>query len=436
MYIHSATIENIRSIKKFNMKFDPHEYCGWHVIIGDNGAGKSTLVRAIALALIGPNEAAALRQNWADWLRQEETNGRIMLNIDHNPQYDKRTGKGKSITKYYIPARLLFIQSKLKRPPYVRMSVTRTKINAKFYIWGEGKGWFSASYGPFRRFTGGKKDYEKLFYSNPRLAPHLSVFGEDVALTECLDWIQTLHIKQLENHTEGQILDHVKTFINEGGLLPHNTLLDKVTADAVIFRDGNNCRVAIEQLSDGYRSVLSLTIELIRQLVRTYGPKKVFKEIKEGRMRINMPGVVLIDEIDAHMHPTWQRRVGMWFCQYFPKIQFLVATHSPLVCHAAEKGTVWRLPNPGTDFPGGRVKGIELDRLVFGNILEAYDTELFGQDVTRSESSKEKLERLAQLNIKSLHGKLSAKEKRELRELRAILPTATDAGYTSDGGNH
>ncbi len=109
-------------------------------------------------------------------------------------------------------------------------------------------------------------------------------------------------------------------------------------------------------------------------------------------MKIDLPGVVLVDEIDTHLHPTWQRQIGLWFCQYFPKLQFIVTTHSPLVCQAAEYGTVWRLPAPGSDLTGGRVEGIEFQRLVYGNILEALDTDLFGVDVTRSETSREKLQ--------------------------------------------
>jgi predicted ATP-binding protein involved in virulence len=168
-----------------------------------------------------------------------------------------------------------------------------------------------------------------------------------------------------------------------------------------------------------------LTFELIRQLVRVYGPEKVFADIHKGDMKIDLPGVVLIDEIDAHLHPTWQRRVGQWFCQYFPKLQFVVTTHSPLICQGAERGSVWRLPTPGDESAfSGRVTGADLNRLVYGSVEDAYSTDLFGQDVTRSASSQQKLARLAELNRKLLHGKLTGRETKELQTLRAMLPTA------------
>ena len=67
-------------------------------------------------------------------------------------------------------------------------------------------------------------------------------------------------------------------------------------------------------------------------------------------------------------------------------------------------------PTPGSDSPGGRVKGDELKRLIHGNVLEAYSTEMFGRDVNRSDSSAAMLRRLAVLNRKSLRGKLSGRD--------------------------
>ncbi|MGB1242525.1 MAG: hypothetical protein ACPG49_08390, partial [Chitinophagales bacterium] len=77
-------------------------------------------------------------------------------------------------------------------------------------------GWFSASFGPFRRFTGGNKEWEKLYYANPKAAAHLSVFGEDVALTESLEWLINLNYKRLENDTNSvDILKYLLAFINK-----------------------------------------------------------------------------------------------------------------------------------------------------------------------------------------------------------------------------
>ena len=48
-------------------------------------------------------------------------------------------------------------------------------------------------------------------------------------------------------------------------------------------------------------------------------------------------GVAPIDEIDAHLHPAWQREIGFWLKQCFPKGQFIVTSHNPMICQAADQ---------------------------------------------------------------------------------------------------
>ena len=104
---------------------------------------------------------------------------------------------------------------------------------------------------------------------------------------------------------------------------------------------------------------------------------------------------------------------------------------------AARRGSVWLLPVPGSDEQPRRIKGHELNRLIDGDILDAYGTDLFGEEVTRSEHSKEKLQKLARLNRKRLNTPLSSTEQRELEQLRATMPsspsnTATDVNNSPE----
>jgi hypothetical protein len=110
--------------------------------------------------------------------------------------------------------------------------------------------------------------------------------------------------------------------------------------------------------------------------------------------------------------------------EHFPNLQFIVTTHSPLICQAATVGTVWRLPKPGSNESGGMVTGKDLDRLLYGNVLDAYGTEAFGTDVTRSDESKNRLKRLAELNRKELREQLSEDERNEQEKLRTMMPTS------------
>ncbi|HXQ70264.1 MAG TPA: AAA family ATPase [Pyrinomonadaceae bacterium] len=413
MYLRRIRLKNVRAISQLDWVVPSGKEAGWHVIIGDNGAGKSTVLRSVALALVGPKEAFALRQNWDDWLTRGTPAGYIRLSIRWNSKLDKFSGSGKTPFGRLLPLQINFtrLQGDVE---------LKNATDGKRHVWGNKPGWFSASYGPFRRFAGGDTDADRIFLSNPKLASHLSVFGENVALTECLTWLKELKFRKLENDREGKLLDSVQAFINQEGFLPYRAQLKEVTSKGVEFVDANNCQLLVEDLSDGYRSVLSMTFELIRQLSRAYSPSAIFNNDKT---KVIVPGVVLIDEVDAHLHPTWQRKIGLWLREHFPKMQFIVTTHSPLVCQAANVGTVWRLPRPGTKESGKMLEGLELERLLYGNVLDAYSTEAFGENVTRSEESKKKLQRLAELNLKELERKLTNNELEEQKQLRAILPT-------------
>ncbi len=423
MYIQSVEIKNIRSISAFKMTFE--NPAGWHVLIGDNGAGKSSVMRAIALALIGPMDAQALRLPLVTWIRKGEEKAEIILTIQKH-EADKYAGQKRPLQKPF-EARIEIEKEQNNGFEIGKIIMPNGKQqgNPLEYIWSGKGGWFSSAFGPFRRFTGGDKDWSKVYYSNPRAAAHLSVFGEDVALTESLDWLTQMKFQSFEQNTEAMnTLEAIKKFINHGDLLPHGTQLTDVSSAGVMFKDGNDTDVDVTQLSDGFRSLLSLIFELIRQLVKTYGEQAVFGGIMADNMQIEVPGVVLIDEIDAHLHPTWQTRIGEWFTRFFPNIQFIVTTHSPLVCRACDKGSIWRLAAPGSNTESGEVPIDDKQRLIFGNILDAYGTEIFGEAVSQSQQSEAMIRELAQLNVQSFKGIITPQEKQRMMDLQKILPTA------------
>ncbi|WP_054895794.1 AAA family ATPase [Pseudomonas sp. NBRC 111137] len=429
MYLTKLEISGIRSHKNFVFQVPEEKPWGWHVILGDNGAGKSSFVKSLALALAGPTEARALRQDWSTWLRAGSEQAIVTAHLTWNPEVDSITGQGRAPVKKLVCQIMIESNDEALSTGAILVEGKHKSKGLERTLWGRSSGWFSASFGPFRRFTGGNRDYERMFYTNPRLAPHLTAFGEDIALTECLEWLKSLHIKQLESGDDSQFLDSLIAFINNGELLPHGSRISRISSEEIIFVDGNGNEVSVDFLSDGYRSILSLTFELIRQLTISYGQAAVAQEIQTGA--ISLPGIVVIDEVDAHLHPSWQKRIAPWFLSVFPRLQFIVTTHSPIICQAAEHGSVWRLPTPGTDESGGQIQGDTLNRLIFGNILEAYDTSFFGADVSRSETSRSQLLELAQLNRKQAFGELSENESMRIAALRATMPTAASVAERS-----
>lgn len=394
-YLSRVEIENIRSITSLQWEVTPEP--GWNVVLGDNGAGKSTFLHSIAYALIPPDLRLTLRLYPSSWVRSGAPSGKVD-----------------------VSSRVLRGSLSFER----RFSATMMAPNAHGLIVGNVTqerdlcDIFSASFGPFRRFSGGDTEYEKQFAAFPRVARHLSLFDERVSLSETLAWLKLLQFKELEGDTSSAaLLASLHAFVNQDGFLPNDARLDRITSASVFFIDGNGVDVPIEELSDGYRSILSLTFELIRQLAAHYGTDRVFDAASTA---VVAPGIVLIDEVDAHLHPTWQRQIGVFLRRCFPKIQFVVTTHSPLVCQAAEVGTVFRLPRPGTDEEGYRVTGAELNRLLYSDLADAYGTAAMGV-IGRSEKAQALVDQLGVLNRKEIDAGLTEEERHEQRRLRDIF---------------
>ncbi|MFT5918198.1 MAG: putative ATP-dependent endonuclease of OLD family [Bacteroidia bacterium] len=448
MYIDKVNIENIRSIEKLEMQFEEGSHAGWHVIIGDNGSGKSTLVKSLALSVISSKDFkstnfGALRTNPKEWLSQKVNKGYIKTDIFGNFEFAqniKPDNKPKIIDikveehedLHHLIAELVTNDI----PPIIRFNREEEEVTHEMTFKTDsivGKKFinkiFSSAFGPFRRFSGGNSELKKLFKTHPKLARHLSIFKEDVDLSEALDWLQDVNYKRLEEKDNGStenedLLKSIFSFFNQSDLLPSETKLEKVNSDGIWFKDANGCTIEINDLSDGYRSILSLILELIRQLVGVFGSTEVFETKENGSIHIKCEGIVLIDEVDAHLHPTWQVRIGEWFLKYFPKFQFIVTTHSPLICRAAKNGSIWQMPEPGSDEQFRKLEGLEYKRLVYGNILDAYGTEAFGEStIVRSQESEELKDLLGELNIKAAFGDITDEENEKRIELSKILST-------------
>jgi predicted ATP-binding protein involved in virulence len=93
----------------------------------------------------------------------------------------------------------------------------------------------------------------------------------------------------------------------------------------------------LESLSDGYQSVIALASDILEVMLRYYD------EVKDSE------GIVLIDEINVHLHPRWKVEIVNLLRDVFPRVQFLVTTHDPLCLMGSRPGEVHVLhTNPET----------------------------------------------------------------------------------------
>ncbi|HEX6900857.1 MAG TPA: AAA family ATPase [Thermoanaerobaculia bacterium] len=290
-------------------------------------------------------------------------------------------------------------------------------------------GWFLCGYGPYRRLTGHAVDAERLMAGPEMISRLVSLFREDSSLIECVEWLRDIYLQRLEGKPGAAELEQLVLALLNDGLLPDEVQVTQVDSEGLwVLQHG--VRIPLRELSDGYRTTAALVMDIVRHLHRGFG-----SDLKVGRtngnqdysLKILQEGVVLIDEIDLHLHIDWQKRIGFWLKRRFPNIQFIVTTHSPFICQAADPRGLIRLPAPGEDRVTEHVSEDLYNTVVNGSLDDAVLTDLFGLETPYSPEAERLRERVASLEAKLQSGKATDKDKGELRELRSRLPQTLSA---------
>ncbi|MCP4664448.1 MAG: AAA family ATPase [bacterium] len=197
-----------------------------------------------------------------------------------------------------------------------------------------------------------------------------------------------------------------------------------------------------QEIGDGFGITAALVTDLLRRLYEAYGGLRIDEgppsgddlpgamvapEARQGAIRVTLPGVVFIDEVEQHLHASWQQGIGFWLKEHFPALQFLVATHSPFVCQAATPGGLFRMPGSGERHQVERVPDEVFNAVVHGTTDDAVLSELFGLERPYSDASERLRDRIAELEVRQQTGELSTAEREELVRLSASLPHSPGA---------
>jgi hypothetical protein len=258
-----------------------------------------------------------------------------------------------------------------------------------------------------------------------RAARFTTLFDSDAALSEAVGWLIGLHLRHLERR-EGaaELLADVLTLLGDG-LLPDGHQVMRVDSEGLWVRRGSR-EFALRELSDGYQTVTALVLDLVRHLHTHYGGLHAERD-EGGGISFPLAGVVLIDEIDAHLHVSWQQRIGEWLKRHFPLVQFIVTTHSPYICQAADPGGLIRLPGPDEEAPPRVVDEELYHRVVYGSGDDAVLTELFGLDSPYSARAEELRRELGELEDRVLAGEAGDAEVERYRRLSGLLSSSLAA---------
>ncbi|MDN0081628.1 AAA family ATPase [Crenobacter sp. SG2305] len=449
MYIKSITLKDIRGFKDlhFDLQREDGSYAGWTVFTGDNGSGKSTLLKSIVMALAGKDITRALLPSFKGWVRAPALDERkiitaliggndkggvkeVKINLPVPRQAkislmlvpekgvdDFKSGKG--AVKPFEAA--IGMVSDLKAT-FLETNESGKKTTAERGPWHPGtSGWFACAYGPFRRVFGSSSSASRLMVSEDTNR-FVTMFDESASLSEVDVWLKNLSHKQKEGKVdEANQLETLLCVLRQD-LLPNGMLVEGVNSDGLWLKDDNGVRLSWYEMSDGYRAALALLTDIIRHLIDRYGLTNLFQERGDGKVFIARSGVVLIDEVDAHLHPEWQRKIGFWLKEYFPNIQFLVTTHSPLVCQAVDSNGLFVLPDPASGEEARPLSKDEILKVISSKSDSILKSAAFGMSNTTSPDMVNKIAEFAKLSAKSRAGaRMTAEESSKFEQLKLFV---------------
>ncbi|MBL4660110.1 MAG: AAA family ATPase [Alcanivoracaceae bacterium] len=314
--IGSVKIHNFKGINKIELilpnNVEDSRLVPCALILGENATGKSSILEAITLALLGTDEITQLNRA----IKFEDISPSELLHRPNHMKWDAPINEGLSISINYVGKD--FATNLIAKPGDDHFAGDRR--SAKILL----------AYGPRRYFS--KKNMRRFRAPEYRVR---SLFDPLATLPNPVDWMLRCDIKSFEASVRA---------------LREVLLLDK---KADVLRDHENSRIMIDtpqgltpllNLSEGYKSVVSMAVDIIRELLTHYDNLE------------NASAVVLIDEIETHLHPRWKMLIIQRLRQAFPKVQFIITTHDPLCLRGMYQGEVFVLKR---DHETGRINSLE-----------------------------------------------------------------------------
>ena len=193
----------------------------------------------------------------------------------------------------------------------------------------------------------------------------INVFNRQMGYADCmaaesseklvLNWFQMQTLKSLQEQQRTGVLKQpillktvteaiCKCFERISGSKNTRVFFDLDTHKLVLEfenEDGNVQKFAMDEMSDGYKNTLSMIGDIAYRMA-------VLNPVLGDRVLKKTPGIILIDEIDLHLHPQWQQTILSDLNAIFPNIQFIVSSHAPAVINSVPREQIRILNNKGT----------------------------------------------------------------------------------------
>ncbi|MBW1803567.1 MAG: AAA family ATPase, partial [Deltaproteobacteria bacterium] len=334
MYIKSLNIQNLRNFKKVALDFQyparPVEeglstltLPNVNLLLGNNGQGKTTVLRAIALSAIssiiqesGYVPYSMVRRKPGLKSLKDEPEGKAVLEANY-VLHDQDVGPEPDLLKESSERRTRVVIQRIKDLERIRSDTAQIEEDP---VWqqmydNESPAFLMVGYGATRRleqpenYDAGSRKRMVLRYL--RIA---GLFQESFSLIPLERWLPELKIENPGRYTQ---VVHLIDRLLEKPFSFHG----HYDRDEYYFKQGRSL-VPLGAMSDGYRSYIGWIADLLYHICMG---------CPSGKKLVENKGIVMVDEVDLHLHPSWQRTVVPMLARTFPNLQFIVTSHSPII---------------------------------------------------------------------------------------------------------
>jgi predicted ATPase len=402
-YFLSLSLENIRCFgpkQTLDLSDGDGKPARWTVLLGENGTGKTTILQAIAGSMLVPTGLnsdthrevpyLAHREEYEWYLRQRQKVATFELRLTDrferaDPQPD-------------------VVQIAIQLGGIIGWDLSNQMTLPQLAAFG---------YGAQRTFGSEGVDDESV-----SIDPIRSLFRDRAPLRNPEAWLIRIHHAMLMKLGKQQFqFDTIKNLLLE--VLPDISDLRVETGHGVYPKPFVEFKtpygwVPMRQLGYGYQSTITWLVDFTTRL---------FERHPESANPLAEPAVVLVDEIDLHLHPKWQRQLMTHLDGKFPNTQFIVTAHSPLIAQAAPHANLAVLRRNSD-----HVEIInDVDSIRNWRVDQILTSELFGLETARPPEIEQLIVERKGLLEKSA---LSASEQRRLKAIEeqiGQLPTGENA---------
>lgn len=373
MYLERLELSNFRRFEKLNLDF--HKQLT--VLVGNNGVGKTAALEAAAIAI------------GTLFHKMENVSGLKFKNTDATLKAFSLGSTEDVQSQYPVSISATGIIGE-KRGTWTRSLNGKEKNttikDAKFitsiseeYQMRLQKGDASltlpmiAYYGTSRLWDYHREKKADTFETNTRTNGYVDCLDGTANIKLMMKWFSKMTVQKYQRQEENlglipeldvvySAMEQCFASVTEYTDVKISFNLDTGNLDVYYTnQDGTRMKMPLSQMSDGYKSTISLIADIAYRMA-VLNPQLL------GDVLTETDGIILIDEIDQHLHPAWQQRILKDLTRIFPKVQFIVSTHAPAVINSVKSENLLILKDNQAEKTAQQVYGKDVNS-VLGEIM-------------------------------------------------------------------